>query len=136
MVKSPSVGVAGLLVQDGRVLMGRRGHDPHRGTWAFPGGRLELGERLEDGVRREFFEETGLRVVAEYPLYIAELLDDAWHFIVIDFLVANPEGVLRPGSDMEELRWIGAEDWPDLTLAQGMARCLSSPDVRKALGWV
>ncbi|MFJ1796946.1 NUDIX domain-containing protein [Kitasatospora griseola] len=55
-----SVSVAGVVVRDdGRVLAIQRADN---GTWEPPGGVLELGETVEDGVRREVFEETGIRV--------------------------------------------------------------------------
>ncbi|MEU8921274.1 NUDIX domain-containing protein [Kitasatospora sp. NPDC048545] len=58
-----SVSVAGAVVrEDGRVLVIQRADN---GTWEPPGGVLELGETVEDGVRREVFEETGLLVRPE-----------------------------------------------------------------------
>ncbi|GGN77699.1 NUDIX hydrolase [Streptomyces albiflavescens] len=55
-----SVSVAGVVVrEDGRVLTIRRADN---GTWEPPGGVLELDEAPEDGVRREVFEETGVKV--------------------------------------------------------------------------
>jgi len=55
-----SVSVAGVVVRDdGRVLAIRRADN---GTWEPPGGVLELSETLEDGVRREVYEETGVKV--------------------------------------------------------------------------
>ncbi|MEU2628337.1 NUDIX hydrolase [Kitasatospora sp. NPDC007106] len=58
-----SVSVAGAVVrEDGRVLAIRRADN---GTWEPPGGVLELAETVEDGVRREIFEETGLKVSVE-----------------------------------------------------------------------
>jgi ADP-ribose pyrophosphatase YjhB (NUDIX family) len=46
----------------GRLLLIRRGHDPHAGLWSLPGGRVERGETPEQAVRREVLEETGLSV--------------------------------------------------------------------------
>lgn len=57
----PCVGAV-VLDPDGRLLLVRRGHDPHAGLWSLPGGRVEDGETLERAVRREVLEETGLRV--------------------------------------------------------------------------
>lgn len=51
-----------LLDGDGRLLLIRRGHDPHAGLWSLPGGRVEDGETPGQAVRREVLEETGLTV--------------------------------------------------------------------------
>jgi 8-oxo-dGTP diphosphatase len=60
----PVVACVGAVVLDaaGRLLLIRRGHDPHAGLWSVPGGRVEDGETLEQAVRREVLEETGLSV--------------------------------------------------------------------------
>ncbi|MBM4820681.1 MULTISPECIES: NUDIX domain-containing protein [Streptomyces] len=58
-----SVSVAGVVVRDdGRVLVIRRADN---GTWEPPGGVLERTEAIEDGVRREVYEETGIKVRVE-----------------------------------------------------------------------
>jgi len=54
--------VQGLLVRNGRVLIGRRKIEPRKGCWDLPGGFLEEGEPPLEGLRREFLEETGLEV--------------------------------------------------------------------------
>src|SRR6476620_3543006 len=58
----PLVGVGGVVIEDGRALLIRRGTEPLLGEWSIPGGTLELGETLEQGVARELLEETGLEV--------------------------------------------------------------------------
>ncbi len=60
----PVVACVGAVVVDdaGRLLLIRRGHDPHAGLWSLPGGRVEDGETLEQAVRREVLEETGCSV--------------------------------------------------------------------------
>ncbi|WP_235003112.1 NUDIX hydrolase [Blastococcus haudaquaticus] len=64
------VACVGAVVLDpaGRLLLIRRGHDPHAGLWSLPGGRVEPGETLEQAVRREVLEETGLTVHVGYVL--------------------------------------------------------------------
>jgi len=62
----PVVPCVGAVVQDaaGRLLLIRRRNDPHAGFWSLPGGRVEGDETLEQAVRREVLEETGLLVRA------------------------------------------------------------------------
>ena len=55
-------GVQGILERDGRVLLARRGREPRRDFWDLPGGFLYETEGAEDGLRREFREETGLEI--------------------------------------------------------------------------
>src|SRR5215813_15574945 len=58
----PIVGVGGVVIENNRAVLIRRGGEPLRGQWSIPGGTLELGESLEQGVVRELLEETGLQV--------------------------------------------------------------------------
>ena len=59
----PYIGVAVIVVRDGRVLLGKRRNAHGAGTWQFPGGHLEYGESIEACARRELFEETGLSIL-------------------------------------------------------------------------
>jgi 8-oxo-dGTP diphosphatase len=57
----PKVGVGTIIIKDGKVLLGKRRNAHGEGTWCFPGGHLEFGERVEDCAAREVLEETNLR---------------------------------------------------------------------------
>ena len=70
--EAPLVGIGAVVVDQGRVLLVRRGHEPLKGKWSLPGGLLELGESLLEGVVRELREETGLTVE---PIELIELID-------------------------------------------------------------
>ncbi len=63
-MEPPVVACVGAVVHDaaGRLLLIRRGHEPHAGSWSLPGGRVEAEETAEQAVRREVLEETGLAV--------------------------------------------------------------------------
>lgn len=56
------VGVGVIIVNDGKVLLGKRKGSHGAGTWAFPGGHLEFGESFEDCAHREVYEETGVKI--------------------------------------------------------------------------
>ncbi len=109
----PVLGVGAIILDRGRVLLVERGREPLKGYWSLPGGVLEAGERLEDGIRREVLEETGLYV---RPLGIFEVFerlnhDDRgrleYHFVLVDFLCRVEGGELRPADDVSRTEWVG-----------------------------
>jgi 8-oxo-dGTP diphosphatase len=115
---APIVGVGAVIIDDERrVLVVRRGQEPLQGQWSLPGGALELGESLTDGVRREVEEETGLTVE---PLEILEVFDHIahmedskrvrFHYVLIDYWCRVTGGVLACGSDATEARWARPEE--------------------------
>src|SRR3989442_12949111 len=58
----PIVGVGGVIIDQGRTLLIRRGSEPLLGEWSIPGGTLEIGETLEEGVARELLEPTFIKM--------------------------------------------------------------------------
>jgi mutator protein MutT len=113
---APLVGVGAVVVDQGRVLLVRRGTEPLRGQWSLPGGLLELGEALTDGVVREVKEETGLVVE---PLELIELLDRIhregecvrYHYVIADYLCRVTNGQLQAASDADAVRWVERAEW-------------------------
>lgn len=79
----PAVSVA--LVRANTVLLVKRGRPPSQGLYAFPGGRVETGETLQDAARRELFEETGLECGPLNP--VADLLIESAHDGGLDFIL-------------------------------------------------
>jgi ADP-ribose pyrophosphatase YjhB (NUDIX family) len=114
--EAPLIGVGAVVVDEGRVLLVRRGTEPLRGQWSLPGGLLELGEPLTNGVVREVREETGLIVE---PVELIELLDRIhregervrYHYVIADYLCRLVGGALKAASDADAVRWVERAEW-------------------------
>ncbi len=93
------------------MLLILRGHEPGKGLWSIPGGRIEPGETDEQAVIREVREETGLTVSCGQLLGAAELPgQDGAVIEVRDYLAALPQGTAaaaaRAGDDAAAVRWV------------------------------
>ena len=122
--KRVGVGFGVMILSGGKILLGKRHHDPRRadselhgeGTWTMPGGKLEFGESLETGATREVREETGITIDPNELKVIAlntDIKGDA-HFITIGLLyektVAEPK-VTEP-DEITEWQWFSLDALP------------------------
>ncbi len=130
----PIIGVGAVIVEGGRVLLVRRDTEPLRGEWSVPGGMLELGEKLRDGVRREALEETGVEVE---PGEVLDVFDSIftdglgktqYHYVLIDYLCRPISGEAQAGSDVSDVRWVSLEALPAMGLRESIEQV-----VRKGL---
>jgi 8-oxo-dGTP diphosphatase len=111
----PIVGVGGVVVDNGRVVIVKRAHEPRKGEWSLPGGTVELGETLVEAARREIKEETGLDVEVGEVLEVFDRvhrLDGRiqYHFVIVDYLCRPIGGTLQAGDDAEGVAWVTADE--------------------------
>jgi 8-oxo-dGTP diphosphatase len=126
----PLVGVGGVIISNGRTLLIRRGGPPLEGQWSIPGGMLEVGETLLEGVRRELVEETGIevRVLDLIEVFERINLDDKgkpmYHFVVLDYLCEAVRGEARAGSDVSDVAWATPAEFEKYSLSETATRVI------------
>jgi len=133
----PVVGIGGVIIDQGRTLLIRRGSEPLLGEWSIPGGMLEIGESLEQGVARELLEETGIEVkVLELIEVFDRIYAEDWstsaeakgrprfHFVIADYLCQRLSGEPRAGSDVTDVAFAREEELARFQLTETATRIL------------
>lgn len=121
----PMVGVGAAIFRGDQVLLVQRGREPSYGKWTLPGGLVELGESLEEAVRREVMEEVGLKVeVKDIVAALDRVIRDAegrieYHYILLDFLCESLEGEPLPATDVMDCAFVSIEAMGDYLLTSG-----------------
>lgn len=113
-----------------RVLLVRRARPPLAALWSFPGGVVEVGERLKEAAAREVREETGLEVEIDEPIERAEVIRrDAdgrveRHYVIVVFAGRHISGTAHPGDDADAVRWVDMSELANYELTPDTARIL------------
>jgi 8-oxo-dGTP diphosphatase len=120
--KRVGVGFGVMLLQDGKILLGRRHDDPQKaasllngaGTWTMPGGKLNFGESFEDGAKREVLEETGIVLRKARVLCVNQDMVESAHFVTIGLFADEFSGkpkVMEP-DEITEWRFFDLDNLP------------------------
>jgi ADP-ribose pyrophosphatase YjhB (NUDIX family) len=116
----------GAVILDGdAILLIERGGEPLRGYWSLPGGVVETGETLEEAIRREMQEETGLDVHPDSIFEIFErIMPDSdgrpeYHYVLVDFLCTIRGGTMVAGDDVSRVEWVHKDRLSSLLLTEG-----------------
>jgi ADP-ribose pyrophosphatase YjhB (NUDIX family) len=114
-----------LIFRRDAILIVERGREPLKGWWSLPGGLVETGERLEDAVRREVLEETGLEI---RPIRVAEVFERVlrdgrgrveYHYVLIDYLCKIVGGTLCPADDVSRAAWATRQTLGSYQITEG-----------------
>jgi 8-oxo-dGTP diphosphatase len=122
----PHAGVGAVIFKQDAVLLIRRGKAPYEGWWALPGGKVEPGEPVEDAVRRELGEETG---IIAGNLFVSGAVDVIvhdnerrlkTHYVLSVFTGRAAGGEICAGDDASAARWVTPEALEDMDLVPGI----------------
>jgi len=120
-MRAPVIAVGAIVRRRDDVLLVLRGTPPNENQWAIPGGRLHLGETLQQGAEREILEETGIRIKAGDVVFTFEHIERdsdgavQFHYVVLDMAAEYLSGELRAGDDARDACWIPLKQlaqWP------------------------
>ena len=131
----PLIGVGALIQRGDEFVVVQRKNEPAKGLWSIPGGLLELGERVYDGVKREVKEETGLDVEINRLLDVIDniVYDDdgkiCYHYVLIDYLCSSSHGDLKAATDVKEAQWVKLKDLKHLPTTKTLKRLLLKANI-------
>jgi len=99
------------------LLLIKRKHDPFQGSWALPGGFVEIDEDLEPGAKREIEEETGLHdiEITQFKTFGKPGRDPRGRTIsIVYYAIIENEATIKAGDDAAEVRWFPLDELPEL----------------------
>jgi len=105
------VAVAALVFDEqGRILLFK--HTYRKFAWGIPVGGLEFGEQPEEGVMREFFEESGITIQVERLLFADS--SRLFHHVTLIYLCKVVSGGFRPSPEVSEMKYYDVNDLPPM----------------------
>ena len=125
-----------MLIENGKALLIKRGSEPLLGQWSIPGGTLELGETILEGVARELLEETGIivrvldlievfeRINPYFPPESRGASRPRFHFVIVDYICEKISGETKAGGDAVDVAYVSEEDLPKFGLTEAATRVL------------
>lgn len=111
-MNSPILAVGAVVFHNDAVLLIKRNNPPNAGQWAIPGGKVKLGETLQQAAEREILEETGITIRAGEVIYQFEIIerDDhgniTTHYVILDLAAKYVSGNPKANDDARDARWV------------------------------
>lgn len=132
----PWVSAHALTIHNDHVLVVKRGAPPAKGLWSIPGGAVDLGETVEECLKREVLEETGIEIaVDDFLRYVDVILGDEisgniqYHYVVLYFKARYRGGELQPSSDADDARWFTPNKIRQLSVTKSLPELLDQLDL-------
>ncbi len=118
--RDPKLAVGALIVDEGRVLLVRRGVIPRKTFWAMPSGFVEYDEQPRPALAREIREETGLEAEIGRVLEVFPISDPNKKGVFLLFEARVTGGDMQAGDDAMDVRWfpIDAIPWDEVAFPQ------------------
>lgn len=112
--QSMVIAVKGILIHDKKVLIVQRSKDDGflANSWEFPGGKVEFAETLEQGLQREFLEETSIAIQPKNISYTNTFITNPYHKIVMltYSVVALSEPIVQLSFEHQDYMWATKEE--------------------------
>ncbi|MBN2060751.1 MAG: NUDIX hydrolase [Deltaproteobacteria bacterium] len=125
--EQPIAGVGGVIFNNDSVLLVKRNQSPGKGDWSFPGGVVELGEGLEEALKREIMEEVSVTVKIRGIVGVFDriILDTRnrirYHYVIIDYWGSLISGIPVAGSDVNDARFVNLSKVSDFKVSKEVA---------------
>ena len=111
-----------------KVLLVERGKEPSKGKWGLPGGLVEVGETIEEAIKREVLEETGISIK---PIKLLEVFNSVtknddkkiqYHYIIFEFLCEYNSGDIKASSDAPNAAWVPLDSLDSVNIMSNTKR--------------
>ena len=109
MVDKPNITITFLIEYKGKFLLVRRASKEENfpDLWAFPGGKVEIGETVVETIRREVYEETGLMLNNEAAFLNTYAFNKT---VGLAFFVSTISDKVRLSNELTDHRWVESEE--------------------------
>lgn len=108
----PIIAVGGIIFHEDTVLLVKRDKEPAMGQWSLPGGAVELGERLEEALKREIHEEVSIKIgIGGLVRLLDRVVQDKkrrvrFHYVIADYWGWKVSGQPHAASDISDARFV------------------------------
>lgn len=126
----PLPAVGALIVNGSRILLIKRAFEPSAGKWSIPGGAVELGERVEEAVRREVREEVGIEIEDVELLGIYDSIvrdsngDVKYHYVIVEYLARARSPEVTPSGEVAGYAWVSLDELEKLEITPSLRETL------------